>query len=246
MSLRAPSFEKIRRSFANAGHMPQDQDCVPSETLCAAAAGELTSAQMEALVLHCSVCPACAEDWRIAQAFAEASKPKVESLPQQELSSDVAESNVIAFGFRHSARKAKYEMHGGTRNVRLRSWRSLAIAASFVAIGWYGSSKLDWPIRSDFDEVTIRGKSVAESGYDFDGSRFGWPDFAPGSRYSVLVYLEGFKEATLAENLKETSWVADSAARELFLQEPKVWRVKAMTPEGLLRVSPPQPFRAAK
>lgn len=246
MSLRAPSFEKICGSFVDAGHGPQDQDCIPSQTLCAAAAGELTPEQMEALVLHCSLCPACAEDWRIARAFTSASRPVFDSPPQEESSSGEVDSNLLSFGLYRRARKTKYEMHGGSQMPSQSSWRSLAIAASFVAIGWYGSSKLDWPEGGAHDETTIRGTLVAESGYEFDGQHFRWPDFAPGSRYSVLVYLDGFKETVLAENLKDTSWTADTSANKVFARKPKVWRVKAMSPEGILRVSPPQPFRIAK
>lgn len=249
MNQRAPSFEAICHTFTKAGDAPQDKECIPSETLCAAVAGELGPEQMQAVILHCSECPACAEDWRLTRAFADTCKPALAPLLQEGAMPGSPDSTVISFDFHRRNRNATYEMHREGNKRQARPWRLLAVASSFATIGWYSVSQINGEEESYADEITVRGDSpngpVAEIGYRFDGQRFVWPDFSPGARYRISIYLDGFKEAILTDKLSTCTWEPDKAALELLAQEPKVWRVQAITPEGILRDSPPQPFRGA-
>lgn len=70
MSERHDDLTALRRAFAALPAVPPDPAaCPPAERLLAAAAGELPPAELRDLVEHVAVCPACAEDWRLAVAL---------------------------------------------------------------------------------------------------------------------------------------------------------------------------------
>ncbi|MEA2695512.1 MAG: hypothetical protein QOJ16_4899 [Acidobacteriota bacterium] len=60
-------IEDLRRAFtAPGGTPPRPEDCPPPETIWAAVHGELPPGALRDVVDHTAICPACAEDWRLA------------------------------------------------------------------------------------------------------------------------------------------------------------------------------------
>jgi hypothetical protein len=60
-------IEDLRRAFtAPGGIPPRPEDCPPPETIWAAVHGELPPGELRDVVDHTAICPACAEDWRLA------------------------------------------------------------------------------------------------------------------------------------------------------------------------------------
>src|SRR6185436_4475958 len=103
---------KLRRAFASLSQpAPAPAACPPPEKIWEAVRGELPPGEVRAIVEHMAVCPACAEDWRLAVAL---QRPETAS-------------NVIPAAERFSAGR------------RLRNW-SLAAAAvlalAVVGVQW--------------------------------------------------------------------------------------------------------------
>ncbi len=60
-------IEDLRRAFTDpGGTAPRPEDCPPPETIWAAVHGELPPGALRDIVDHIAICPACAEDWRLA------------------------------------------------------------------------------------------------------------------------------------------------------------------------------------
>ncbi|HEY8019892.1 MAG TPA: zf-HC2 domain-containing protein [Thermoanaerobaculia bacterium] len=70
MSRPDPDLAALRRAFAAIPAVaPDPEACPPAERFLAAVRGELPPAELRGLVEHVAGCPACAEDWRLAQAL---------------------------------------------------------------------------------------------------------------------------------------------------------------------------------
>lgn len=75
-------LSRLREAFAApAKGAPEPEACPPSDRIWLAVRGELPPDELREIVDHVAVCPACAEDWRIAMVFEEESRAPAPAVP---------------------------------------------------------------------------------------------------------------------------------------------------------------------
>ncbi|HYU33852.1 MAG TPA: zf-HC2 domain-containing protein [Thermoanaerobaculia bacterium] len=199
---------KLRRAFGSLSQpAPAPAACPPPEKVWEAVRGELPPGEIRQIVEHTAVCPACAEDWRLAVAL---QRPE-------------GAVNVIPAAHRFTAAQ------------RLRNWGLAAaavLALAVVGVEWAQHSDVG-TYRGQ--EATVH--SLVEEGQSLPRNQFllRWsaPE-TPGATYDVKVSTEDdLRVIASGDDLREPQLlVPESALAGLPSGARVLWNVDAELPQG--------------
>ncbi len=235
MSAERPSEQEIarlREAFAadsgRTAPRPGDQSdtpCPAPERIWEALHGALGPEELREIVDHVALCPACAQEWRLAAAF------------QAELSAGEEASE---------AAEADTASAGGPR-PQLRSW----LAAAAVAVLALGAGGIWWstqsgapgtqgaPVYRQGTEQTI--DSLLPEGKPLSRSEpvLRWTPGPEGSTYDVLVSTENLATVADGSGLTEPRYrIPADALNDLPAGTQILWQVEETTPDGKRTASP--------
>src|SRR6185436_10716857 len=202
---------KLRRAFASLSQpAPAPAACPPPEKIWEAVHGQLPPGEIRAIVEHTAVCPACAEDWRLAAA----------------LQRPGTASNVIPAADRFSAGR------------RLRNWGLAAAAVLALAVisvplvqridngqATYREGEQQAAIRPLIEE----GQALPRNQFLL---RWSAPE-TPGATYRVEVSTEDLRVIASGDDLREPRFLVPAYALAGLPAGARVlWKVDAELPQG--------------
>jgi len=199
---------KLRRAFASLSQpAPAPAACPPPEKVWEAVRGELPPGEIRQVVEHTAVCPACAEDWRLAVALQR---------PESAV-------NVIP------------ATHRFTAGQRLRNW-GLA-AAAVLALAVVGVQMVQHSQEGTYrgNEPTVQ--SLVDEGRGLPRNQFllRWSvTDTPGATYDVEVSTgDNLRVIASGDDLREPQLlVPESALAALPAGTRIFWNVDAELPQG--------------
>jgi hypothetical protein len=216
MNQDAQQLARLRAAFAAPGPTPDPNSCPSPETLWSAVRAELPPRQMREVVEHIALCPACAEDWRLA---AELNR-------QEEAAATVKPGKVL--------------------QGRFRQWRPLAAAAALaagllVAVGLYRTGELGPrpPIYREAQHAGIRSLLPAGQALPRQAALLRWSPVAGATSYDVQVSTEDLQTVVTARGQTAPELrIPASALSKLPPGARLLWQVDAVRPDGSHETSP--------
>lgn len=218
MNQDAQQLARLRAAFAAPGPAPYPHVCPSPETLWSAVRAELPPQQMREVVEHIALCPACAEDWRLAA-----------ELNRQ------AETAVAATA-----------APGKILQGRFRQWRPLAAAAALaagllIAVGLYrtGGPGPQPPAYREAQHAGIRSLLPAGQALPRQAALLRWSPLAGVVSYDVQVSTEDLRTiATAKGQTAPELQIPASALSNLPPGARLLWQVDAIRPDGTHETSP--------
>jgi len=241
MSAERPSEQEIarlREAFAAdcdepaPGSVPSSGEapCPAPERIWDALDGALGPEELREVVDHVAVCPACAEEWRLAAAF------------RDELSDEAA-------GAEESDPSEPADLAAARgRRLQVRSWLAAA-AVAVLALGvggvWWSTSRpgapgtTKAPVYRQGTEQTIESLLQEDRPLPRDQAVLRWTPGPDGSTYDVLVSTEDLTAVADATGLTEARYrIPADALEDLPAGTELLWQVEAVTSDGRQLASP--------
>lgn len=235
-------MQRLIHEFQNCPPIPQTQACPSAEDIAACLSPNADPVKVAQVVEHCSGCPACAEDWRVARALSQQLEQSGIVEPQtlydqagEEQAWEEQEAPQISNLYplnnvKHAANDAPSKPW----------WRRPTLQASAALCAVAVALLL---IRAQKPEV-MRGEDSAthtEAAYRFDGRTFSWPDFEPGAEYQLSVFNEAGDRLLDLDHTSETfQQLSPARLTRLRASQPAYWQVRTLHGSG--RVSPVIPL----
>ena len=223
MSQDDQELARLRAAFAAPDAAPDPESCPSPETIWSAVRGELPPQPMREVVEHTALCPACAEDWRLAA----------------ELSRQQGEAAVTAPG-----------MPGKVIQGRFGRWRPLAAAAALaagllIAVGVYrtggrtGGLGVQEPAYREARHAGIRSLLAAGQALPRQAAVLRWSPLAGVTAYDVQVSTEDLRTVATAKGQTAAEYrVPASALAALPPGTRLLWQVDAVRADGTHETSP--------
>lgn len=197
----------LRQAFAADSHRaPQPDACPSPESIWEAVRGLLPPAAMRAIVEHLALCPACAEDWRLALALQE----------QEAVASPAP-------------------LHAEPSFRRLRTWGLAAaavLALAVVGVQWLRQPAA--PVYRESEQKAIQSQLAEGKALPRDRFVLRWTAPVPaGATYGIEVSTEDLQVVASAESLRTTQYqVPAGDLKDLPSGSRLLWKVEADLPEG--------------
>jgi len=206
--------ELLRRAFtAPGGTAPRPADCPPQETIWAAVHGELPPGPLRDVIDHTALCPACAEEWRLAvemERGAEGTASAADPPPRPR------------------------------RWARLAPYLATAAAILLVVIGLPRVKHPGEPILRGQKPVVLQLTEGQELPRSHCLLRWSGP---PGATYAVEIRTEVGEPVALAPGLTATEYlVPESSLAAVRPQTRLEWQVTATLPNQARRRSKTSTF----
>jgi hypothetical protein len=217
MNQDAQQLERLRAAFAAPGPAPAPQSCPSPETLWSAIQGELPPQQMREVVEHLALCPACAEDWRLAAELNRQQAATVATVP------------------------------GKVLQGRFRQWRPLAAAAALaagllIAVGLHHPPGQLGPQEPAYREARHAGiHSLLPAGQALlrQAAVLRWSPLAGATSYDVQVSTQDLQTVAAAKGQTAAEYrIPASALANLPRGTELLWQVDAIRPDGTRETSP--------
>lgn len=236
-------MQRLAHEFQNCPPIPQTSACPTSQDIAACFSPDADPAKVAQIVEHCSGCPACAEDWRVARDLSrhlsEAQVFETQSSTSwldSELNPRGAPhiSNLYPLSRSQSAANDA-PTHPWWRRSKVRMGAGLCAVACAMGLLVLRSEP-----RPDSAEV-LRGDitpSQPLASFRFEQGSFVWPDFEPGAEYQISLFDASGDRILDLDHTQGTSLrlpvgiLAKLKARE----KPVYWQVRTL--HGTGRVSP--------
>lgn len=239
MSTERPSEQEIarlREAFAAdcdepaPGAVPGavNLPCPAPERIWDALEGALAPEELREVVDHVAICPACAQEWRLAAAF------------RGELSADAEAAG--ASEPPEPADPITDRTADGGRRVEIRSWLAAA-AVAVLALGvggvWWSASRsgapgtTGAPVYRQGAEQTIESLLPEDRPLPRDEAVLRWTAGPDGSTYDVLVSTADLAAVADAAGLTEPRYqIPAEALEDIPAGAELLWQVDAITPTG--------------
>jgi hypothetical protein len=216
MNQDAQQLERLRAAFAAPGPAPDPQSCPSPETLWSAVQGELPPQQMRAAVEHIALCPACAEDWRLAAELSRQQATTVATVP------------------------------GRVLQGRFGRWRPLAAAAALaagllIAVGLHhtGQPGPQEPAYREAQHAGIRSLLPEGQALPRQAAVLRWSPLAGAVSYDVQVSTQDLQTVAAAKGQTAAEYrIPASALAALPPGAKLLWQVDAVRPDGTHETSP--------
>ncbi|HEY0514222.1 MAG TPA: hypothetical protein VGH73_20125 [Thermoanaerobaculia bacterium] len=213
----------LRAAFAAPGPAPDPGSCPAPETIWSAVRGELPPQQTREVVAHTALCPACAEDWRLAA--------ELNRHPAGETAGEIA---------------AAPGAPGRVIRGRFGRWRPLAAAAALAAglligVGVYRTGGLgpQEPVYREARHEGIRSLLADQQALPRQAAVLRWTPLPGAVSYDVQVSTQDLRSVAAAKGLAVAEYrVPESALATLPPGTRLLWLVDAVRADGSRETSP--------